>query len=588
MKDSKTAVLRLSQERREVGKIEHKEPLRRRLLVALGEAPSTPSTLGKFVGARTESVSRKLAEMRDEGLVTAEKDGDDRRQIKYFLTPEGRSELGRHLAFGKAERVPPPPDREEAERFLREALAGAVAMRRRANKLQPAIDRLEKIYVQAETAGASGVALETLAELATTQRQDRQHRPFEQSLAILDRIALGTPDVDSELVFPAIAHLEYERGRAGELGEESAGAMARHLTAAISLFGQLTEHRANADTRSWRARRAWSVVSLAGNLRRQSQYEDSLRYAASALRMFDELDDRYGSAQCWFLFGFCLRLLRRFDEAWSCLEQAHKIAADPNNSFERARSSCLMQMGEVRRCQGHAEEAKALLGDAFELADSMDLLVTQAFATSALGAVEFQQKDFEHAQTTLESAQEIFNRCKHQEGIALNARRQATVARHLSGLGVKPNTPKVKALIRLAEGNYKLMDSPAGVAACEIERGWMRKLSPSCGKVEPVIKRLSHILEDNQQRRSLKLDAWLPGVLNDFAKEVDGELAKKATKVYSAAKRQLEENGVQGVESVSEVTGRIKTSHESQPTSLAIEMGGESRRKQEPLALTAA
>jgi tetratricopeptide (TPR) repeat protein len=588
MKDSKTAALRLRQARREVGEVERKEPLRRRLLVALGATPSTPTTLGKSVGARTESVSRKLADMRKEGLVTAEKDSDDRRQWKYSLTPEGRSTLGEHLAFGKAEKAPPPPNREEADKFLREALAGAVAMRRRANRLQPAIDRLEKIYAQAEVAQASGVALEALAELATTQRQDRQHRSFERSLAILDKIALGTPGVDSELVFPAIAHLEYERGRAGELSQENAGAMARHLTAAISLFSQLTEHQPNADIRSWRTRQAWSVVSLAGNLRGQSQYEDSLRYAASALQMFDELDDHYGSAQCWFLFGFCLRLLRRFDEAWSCLEHAHEIAADPANSFERARSNCLMQMGEVRRCQGRTEEARDLLGEAFGLAQSMDLLVTQAFATSALGAVEFQERDFEHAQATLKSAQTVFDRCKHQEGIALNARRQATVARHLSGLGKKPNTHEVKALIRLAESNYKLMDSPAGIAACEIERGWMRKFSPSCGKVEPVIKRLSNILEDSRQRRSLKLDAWLPGVLNDFAKEVDGELAKKATKVYSAAKRQLEENGIQGVESVSEVTGRIKTNHGSQPTSLAIEMGGESRRKQEPLAVTAA
>lgn len=581
------SVQRLKRERREVAAVEKREPLRRKLLLALGEGPLTPTALAGAVGARKESVSRKLGELREAGLVAVEQDADDRRQSHYGLTPEGQAELGRHLAFGESEKAPPPPDSEETVAFLWESLAGAVAMRRRDNRLQDTIDRLEEIYKQAEAVGAADVALEARAELATTERQDRQRRAHQRSLAIIEEVALGAPGVEAELVLPAIAHLEYERGRYWDLSSEDAGESARHLTAAMSLFGQLIEHRPKADTTSWRTRRAWSVVSLAGNLRAQSRYEESLRYAASALQMFDELEDQYGRAQCWFLFGFCLRLLRRFDEAWSCLDRAHRIAADPANSFERARTNCLMQMGEVRRCQGHHDKAKELLADACDLAEGMDLLVTQAFATSAMGAVEFQEKDFERAQLTLESAQETFDRCEHNEGIALNARRQATVARRLSGEGVKPNTRETKALIRLAEETYKTIGSPAGVAACEIERGLMRKYSPSCGKVETVVKRLSRILANKRARQSLELDAWLPPVFNEFAKET-GELRKEARDVYSAAQRQLEENGCQGVESVFEAAGKLRIAEESQPSSLAIEMGGESRREQAPLALAAA
>jgi DNA-binding MarR family transcriptional regulator len=164
MKNSKAAATRrLQAERREVAASERKEPLRRRLLIALGEGASTPTVLSTSVKARKESVSRRLAELRQDGLVTAAKDGDDRRNSVYSLTRAGRSELGRHLAFGEPQEPPSPPNAEEAAAFLREALAGAVAMRRRDNRLQDAIDRMQEIYEQAEEAGAHDVALEALA-----------------------------------------------------------------------------------------------------------------------------------------------------------------------------------------------------------------------------------------------------------------------------------------------------------------------------------------------------------------------------------------------------------------------------------------
>ena len=44
-------------------------------------------------------------------------------------------------------------------------------------------------------------------------------------------------------------------------------------------------------------------------------------------------------AYCWFLFGFLLRLLRRFDEAWSCLDIAYGAAVKKGNDFERLRAT---------------------------------------------------------------------------------------------------------------------------------------------------------------------------------------------------------------------------------------------------------
>jgi tetratricopeptide (TPR) repeat protein len=585
MKKSKAAVeRRLQAERRAAVASERKEPLRRRLLIALGRGPARPTSLSAAVGARKESVSRKLVELRRAGLVSVAKDSDDLRHAIYSLTREGRSELGRYLAFGKTEEAPSPPSSNEIVAFLREALAAAVAMRRRSNRLQEAIDRIQEIYEQAEEARAHDVALEALAELATTQRQARQHKERSRSLAILETTAMGAPGVEPQLVFPAIAQLEYERGKASDLGPADPAALSRHLIASMSLFEQLVEKFPRRDTRHWRSRRAWSVISLAQNFRDQSRYEDSLRYAASGLRMFQELDDDYGRAQCWYLFGFCLRLLRRFDAAWNCLEHARDIATAQGNSYERAMAYYLVQMGEVRRCQGKAGEAKQLLSEALDAAQRLDLHVAQAFATSALAAVEFQQKDLERAQGTLRSAQQEFTRCKHQEGIALNARRQITVARHLSEVDVKPDDREVKDLIDLAEETYWSLGSPAGVAACEIERGRMRMISPECGDLDEVVEQLGELIRD--ERETLEQDPWVPKVLRNFAREVGGPIAKEAREVYSDAERRLMERGDQGVQQISELAN-IDEAGESHPSTRVIEMGGESRRREAPLALAA-
>jgi DNA-binding MarR family transcriptional regulator len=573
---------RLNAVRAEVAASAEKEPLRRRLLMALGEGASTPTQLSKDVDASKEAVSRKLGEMRDTGLVSASKNADDRRRTTYSLTRAGRSELGRHVAFGEHEEVQLPNSREVVV-FLREALAAAVAMRRRDNRLQDAIDRIREIYEQAKELQAHDLALEALAELATTQRQDRQQEERNRSLEILERIAMGDTGADSRLVYPAIAHLEYERGKVSDLGPADPPKLAHHLIASKTLFERLVETSRGRDTRYWRSRRAWSLVSLAHNYRDQSRFEGSLQYAAAGLRVFEELDDDYGRTQCWFLFGFCLRLLRRFDAAWKCLEQAHSIARVPTNSFERAIAYCLVQMGEVRRCQEQLGEAEELLDEALGEAKRLDLHLARAFATSGLAAVRFQSSDLEQAQTTLRSAQRVFQRCKHPEGIALNARRQATVARHLSSQGVAPDEPEVKRLISLSEKHYRSLGSPAGVAACEVERGWMRQISPSCGDLGEILDQLDHLLRD--ERGTLEQDAWVPRVLDLFARQAGSKpLAEEAHDIYSQSERHLEEQGEASVRRISDVADHFTEKDEGNPSTAVIEMGGESRRKSALLA----
>lgn len=588
MKAAKTSVAaELRDERRRVAQDERAEPLRRRLLVALGASDATPTELAKAIGSNKESVSRKLKELRDAGMVTAVTDVVDRRRSTYSITRAGSAELGRYLAFGKAEKAPPAPSKAADAEFLEEALGGAVTIRRRSNRLREAGERLADIRAQAVELEAPELALESLVELTITQRQNREVAEWEGSLALLKGYALGEGGVAPQLIYPAVAHLEYEHGKAGDLGETEVAALARHLTAAMSLFENLMEERP-ASAGRWRSRRAWSVVSLANNLREQSRYEDSLQYAASGLLLFEDLDDDYGRTQCWFLFGFCFRLLQRFDVSWSCLQRAFALSTKKGNSFERATAYTLVQMGEVRRCQGQTSEAREVLTQALDQATRLGLGVARAFATSAMAASEFQDQDLELAAATLRKAQVHFDRNRHVEGTALNCRRQVTVARHLSAAGVPLSESHVKKLIKRAQRSYLAVGSPAGVAACEIERGWLRTSAPECGDRGEVVDRLAAMLTDADERQALELDPWVPRMLREFAKEVGGDFEKDARAVVKWGDRQIEEEGEQGVKSVARIADGLDGEGRAKTSKPVVEMGGESRRRKAPLELTAA
>jgi DNA-binding MarR family transcriptional regulator len=575
---------RIQRQIEEVAETEKKEPLRRRILAALVDGTATPTELGKRLGSPAPSISRILKEFREAGLVVSEGDEADRRRSHYSLTAAGEVQLNKHTAFGAKEKPPPPLSGDQTVQLLRTALDRAVRIRREANRLGEAIARLRAVIREAEKIGARDIALEGMVELAKTLRQDRRPEEQEELWAAYDEqvdrlndIALGNDaDYGAELAVPAAAHLKYSLGRAGDRRGEDLPSREAHLTAACSLYGQLVSNSQMPVTANWLARQAWSVVSLAGNLRKQTQLEKALRLATMAKRSFDLLEDDYGRAHCLFMFGFCLRLLGEFREAWVCLERAYKIA--DIRSFERIRADTLMQMGEVKRCLGDLDEAREMLDDALGQADGMKLLVTQAFAQSALGAVEFQQEHLSQARDYLAGAESLFQGCQHVEGMALNARRQAAVAREIAVESSKPSYAAVERLIESAYEGYADLHSPAGIAACAIEEGRVRMLRKG-GRVQPVVERLRALLADRSQREILELDPWVPQLLTRFAEDAGDEaLLGQSEGVMATAQEKLAERGAQGVERVALVVEELVLEDEDEIAPSAAEMGGESRR----------
>ena len=165
---------------------------------------------------------------------------------------------------------------------------------------------------------------------------------------------------------------------------------AKRLTSAATLYGQMAETPSYGSASEWRERQAWSIASLASNLRARSRLDRAMQEAACALRVFEDLENPYGRSHCYFQLGFCLRLLGDFDGAWIWLNEANALAAE--HSFEPFRADAQMQLGEVLRCRGETEEARARLEESLARAENMGLSITQAFAQSALGAVPIEKR----------------------------------------------------------------------------------------------------------------------------------------------------------------------------------------------------
>jgi len=148
MTEAEAARKRLKAERDEIAQAEQ-FPLRRQLLIALGDSPASPADLARRVEAGKEPVRRKLSELIAEGLVysSSATNAETRTQPVYALTLAGRSELGRHLSLGKDDPLPSRPERQEIEEFIGEAIDGAADLFRR-GEIADAVDRLEEIRRQ--------------------------------------------------------------------------------------------------------------------------------------------------------------------------------------------------------------------------------------------------------------------------------------------------------------------------------------------------------------------------------------------------------------------------------------------------------
>lgn len=570
---------RVARERAEIASIEKQVPLRRRLLEELAQGPRTPKALTQATQAATESVSRQLKELQAQALVQMAASEGDRRLRPYALTRAGEVQLSRHRAFGSPKPLPPKPTDKDAYQFLCGALLNAVRMRRHANRLSEAGERLEIVLKEAESIDHPELALEATVELATTLRQNRLLQQVREIVNRLNEVALGrNPHCGPALALPAAAHLAYTLGRLpGEGNLEDLKRREEFLTAARQFYAQIASASPAKDSglMSWRHREAWSVVSRASNLRAQSRFESALKSTDEAATIFEELDDAYGIARCLFMRGFCLRLIGDFGASWQQLQAACELAKA--QKFERFVTDALTQMGEVRRCQGLTSEAHEILTDALKRAASMKMVVAEAFAQSAIGAVEYQADHPEEARAALRLADGLFVECDNHEGLALNARRQAVVARALAREQRGGELSAARRFAAQALRRYLGLRSPAGVAACEIERA---RISIMHGQKPTGLQQLVKLLGRTRERELVERDPWVPTVLLAFAEEAgDDGLQDQAQRIAAASKQLQVDWRRREARAASSAQNRPKRRRLPQAS---FEMGGETRRELQP------
>jgi MarR family transcriptional regulator, organic hydroperoxide resistance regulator len=506
-------------------------PLQRELLLTLTKGPAVPKDLARTTGRESESVSRALNALLARGLVAFEPDPADRRRRIYGLTAAGEVQAADAVTYvsvpGAVTSEQPAADLHE---ILRETLSAAVALRRGSSRRRETLARLEVVQRQARTAHAPLIELEALQETIVTLRQARRAAETSPHMEQLDRLAQGSGGDPALTMMPALGFLEYELGRAATA---ELSVRAEHLITSSSIFRRLARG-GEVEHERWRARQGWALVSLADNFRQQSELGKALAEAMVAETLFEQLGDPYGLVRAKFMRGFCYRLRGQFADALEHLKNAYDLAQEER--FAAFAADALMQLGEVHRSQGDLETAADMLSEAHQHASVLELPLTQAFAQSALAAVDHVRGREGDVTSGLTEAHQLFDSRGHRDGVALNLRRRAVVARQSGG-----DLQAAGAFLAEARALYLQMRSPAGVVACDVEAGHLA-IARDEDRTSTAVRLMRHLAQPTF-RHMLALDPWVPPLVLELAGELDlPELRNRAEDLVEQNARTLREH----------------------------------------------
>ncbi|MBO9531471.1 MAG: MarR family transcriptional regulator, partial [Solirubrobacteraceae bacterium] len=418
-----------------------------------------PSELAHALGLTRETISRVLADLTERELVTKAKDPADGRRWLCSLTALGEQELRDYVALLAVPLPELPVASTATNAQFESALSAAVARRAQTNDPEGVLGRLSQIRTQASAAGERHIELRAMAEMAATLRHLGDDVGRSRLLRELDAVAAGNAGAEfgPDSVPRAAAYFGYEQGR--RLSGEDGGFSKRmeYLGGSVRDFERLG--RQSARGAYWTSRAGWALVSMADELRGNSQHEPALHYAHEARNVFAGVEDSYGLCRAFFVEGFVQRLRGDFEAALPPLVEAGQLAE--TYRYQRFHADALMQTGEVLRCLGRLDEAEAALTDGLDRAERLRMATTVGFAAAALGAVEFARSNPGKAHTLLARAEGAFVSRGHDEGRALVARRGAVVQR-----AMRPgHTEAHQRYILDALNRYWERRSPAGVTA---------------------------------------------------------------------------------------------------------------------------
>ncbi|GIH20516.1 AAA family ATPase [Rugosimonospora africana] len=285
---------------------------------------------------RAVAVAREMGDRRAEGLALA-------------AFAEVRAELGNF---------------EAADDLARAALAPAVVsaaaaarahrclgrLYRRAHQTELAQDELNRAYQEAT--GDPAEQLQALRELAVAQAQRTVSVPA----------AVATLRTATEL---------YERHP--ELGERYRAGLSWAASVVSEAEGRYPESRLAIDAGLESARRhgqqlwlAWLTYRAAGlELTRAVNFEEVRKHGNEAIRLFSDLNHRYGKAHCRLVIGHAYLLEHGVDEAVTMLEEALENFINCGDRWAEAEACHLL--GLARQSDNPTPEAGRLLRTAFRI-----------------------------------------------------------------------------------------------------------------------------------------------------------------------------------------------------------------------------
>ncbi|QRV85055.1 Tyrosine kinase domain protein [Ceratobasidium sp. AG-Ba] len=138
---------------------------------------------------------------------------------------------------------------------------------------------------------------------------------------------------------------------------------------------------------------------------RQGKFQEALDYYHKARQIFDRISDQGRHADCLRDLGWTNIPLRNYDEARTCIVQAHDILVKIGDI--KGQLGTMQDQAIIERAAGHPMLARSLLEDAYKGCRDAGLYIRSGWCLVATGLLDVDDKDWEAAHNRFDAAVDI-------------------------------------------------------------------------------------------------------------------------------------------------------------------------------------
>ncbi len=268
-----------------------------------------------------------------------------------------------------------------------------------------------------------------------------------------------------------------------------------HLLGRSEVARQLLQKALSiADDQSWLSIKAFALHHL-GEVSREFDRQAARQAYEQSLALYQQLNDRWGTANALASLGWLIQHLGAYDEAKQLYSQSLTLRQQLDDHWGIADS--LISLGSIALYQGYPEEAEQLVQQSIELHQTLGDRAGIAYSLSKLGETLIWLGQFAEAQTPLLASQTIYE----DLGIRVEATFSiAMLANALIHLGDYEQAFE-KAQSALSE--FDVLDSQRGRAYALLMGGWAAIGSGDTETAQQMLEESRDIYQDIGQRDEL-------------------------------------------------------------------------------------